>query len=368
MLMNSSQKVTVNLTNRTIVRAILWVVATIIMFRFVGRISHGLTLIFASFFLALALNPVVSWMTRRLRIQSRVRATALAYFTVIAIITLFLFLVIPPLVRQTRTFINNVPDTVQQFQNQDSKLARTARKYNVDQKLTQSAKDFASHYSNFGSTILDTGKRLIEALASILAVLVLTFMMLVEGPRWLELFWGVMPPKNRTRHKRIAHKMYRGVTGFVNGQVILAIVAGLFAFIALEIASHVVNADINAVALAGIVSVFGLIPLFGNPLAAILVILVCLINSVTLGLIMLIYFVVYFFIENHTFQPYIQAKLNELTPLTVFVAAILGVGFGGLLGAIVAIPAASAVKTLLEDYFERQGHGKAPTEDLPAAS
>jgi predicted PurR-regulated permease PerM len=363
-----SRKVTVNVTNRTIVRTIVWVLITIIAYKFVGRISHGLTLIFASFFLALALNPVVSWITRRLKIESRVRATAMAYVAVIAIITLFLFLVVPPLVKQSRTFIGNVPQTVENFQNQDSKLARTARKYHLDQKITQGAKDFASHYSNYGSTLLDTGKRLAEALASLLAVLVMTFMMLAEGPKWMELFWGIMPPGRRAHHKRIAQKMYRGVTGFVNGQVILAVIAGLIAFVALEIASHVVSANINAVALAGIVSVFGLIPLFGNPLAATLVILSCLINSVSLGLIMLIYFIVYFFIENHTFQPYIQSKLNELTPLTVFVAAVLGIGFGGLLGAIIAIPTASAVKILIEDYFERRDKREAPTRDLPAAN
>ena len=366
--MDSGRKVTVNVTNRTIVRAIIWILATVILYKFVGRISHGLTLIFASFFLAMALNPVVSWMSARLKTKSRIGATAAAYTTVILVLVLFLTLVIPPLVRQTRTFINNVPDTIQNFQSQNSRLAQTARKYHVDEKLTQGAKDFASHYSNYGSTILDTGKRLVEALASILAVLVMTFMMLVEGPRWLELFWGVMPPKNREHHKRIAHKMYRGVTGFVNGQVILAVIAGVIAFIALEIASHVVNANVNAVALAGIVSVFGLIPLFGNPLAAILVILVCLISSASLGIIMLVYFIVYFFIENHTFQPYIQSRLNELTPLTVFVAAVLGVGFGGLLGAIIAIPSASAVKILTEDYFERHRHKDAPTKDLPSVS
>jgi len=148
--------------------------------------------------------------------------------------------------------------------------------------------------------------------------------------------------------------MYKGVTGFVNGQVVLALVAGTFAFLALEIASRIVGVEINTAALAGIVAVFGLIPLFGNPLAASVVILACLINSVSLGLIMLIYFIVYFFIENHTFQPYIQSKLNQLTPLTVFIAAVLGVGFGGLLGAIIAIPAATAVKILVEDHFEHR--------------
>jgi predicted PurR-regulated permease PerM len=179
-------KVTVNLTNRTIVRAILWVVATILAYHFVGRISHGLTLIFASFFLALALNPIVSWLSRRLRINSRGYATALAYLIVIAVISLFLILVIPPLVRQTRTFISNVPTTIQNFQSQDSKLARASRKYHLDEKIVQGAKNFASHYSNIGGTVLDTGKRIAEAVASVVAVLVLTFMMLVEGPRWLE--------------------------------------------------------------------------------------------------------------------------------------------------------------------------------------
>ncbi|HEX5447834.1 MAG TPA: AI-2E family transporter [Candidatus Saccharimonadales bacterium] len=361
------QKVTVNVTNRTIVRTILWIVATIILYKFIGHISHELTLIFVSFFLTLALSPVVSWMSRRLKIANRIGATAAAYFIIIAILVVFLALVIPPLVRQTRTFISSVPQTIQDFQNQNSKLAQTAKRYHLDEKLSQGAKDFASNYSDFGATVLDTGKRIVEAAASILAVLVMTFMMLVEGPRWMELFWGVMPAKNRERHKRIAHRMYRGVSGFVNGQVILAVIAGIFAFAALEIAGHIVNTSVNSVALAGIVSVFGLIPLFGNPLAAIIVILSCLINSVTLGIIMLVYFVVYFFIENHTFQPYIQSRLNNLSPLTVFVAAILGVGFGGLLGAIIAIPAASAVKILLEDFFEQRRHKSAPTEGLSGA-
>jgi predicted PurR-regulated permease PerM len=354
-------KVTVNVTNRTIVRTILWVILTIIIFKFIGRIAHELTLIFVAFFLALALNPAVSWISRRLKIKSRGWATTAAYLMVIIVLAAFLALVTPPLVRQTRSFINNVPQTIQNFQQQNSKLARFARRYNVDQRISQGASDFASHYNNFGSTLLDTGKRIVEAVASVLAVLVLTFMMLVEGPRWMDLFFGVVPEKKRSRYRHIANQMYKGVSGFVNGQVILAIVAGLFAFCALEIGKHITHADVNSVALAGFVSVFGLIPLFGNPAAAIVVVLATLINSVSLGLGMLVYFVVYFFIENHTFQPYIQSRLNDLTALTVFVSAIIGVGFGGLLGAIIAIPAASAVKILIEDHFERRQHNKAPT-------
>ncbi len=362
--MKSDQKIEVTITNRTVVRTIFWVVVAIAGYHFIGRVSHILTLIFASIFLALALNPIVSWMRRRVHIKSRVRATAAAYLIVVAFLIAFFSLVIPPLVRQTRDFIRDVPKTVANFQKQDTSLARAAKRYHIDQRLTESANKFTSHYGNFGSAILNTTKRIAETVGSLAAVLVMTFMMLVEGPRWLELLWGVTSDRRRKRHQVLAHRIYRAVTGFVNGQVILAAIAGIFAFTALEIASHIIGVNINAIALAGIVAVFAVIPLFGNPLASVIVILMCLLNSAALALVMLIYFVIYFFIESHSIQPYLQSKLNDLTPLIVFVAALLGIGFAGILGAIIAIPAASTVKILLEDYFERRANRHAPTEKM----
>jgi predicted PurR-regulated permease PerM len=359
--MEPARKITVEVTNKTIVRTILWIVATIFLFKFLGIVSHVITLIFAAFFLAMALNPVVSWSRRRLKIKSRAQATAVSYLMVVAFLILFFLLVTPPLVRQTREFISDIPSNVQQFQNQDTSLSRAVERYNLNKRLNQGAKDFSSNYGNFGGKLLDTGKRVAEAIASIFAVLVMAFMMLVEGPKWLELYFGNLAERKRARQRRLASKMYRAVTGYVNGQVIIAAVAGTFAFLTLEIAGQVLDVPSNAVALGGIVFVFGIIPLFGNPIAATLVVLVSLLNSVTLAAIMAIYFVVYFFIENHTFQPIVQSRLNDLTPLMVFIAALIGVSFGGILGAIVAIPAASAIKILAEDYYERHNERKPAT-------
>ncbi len=340
-------------------RTVLWVVAAILAYHFIGRVTHILTLIFIAGFLGLALNPVVSSVSKRLHVKSRVRATAVAYLGVVIILGSFFTFIIPPLVTQTRDFIREVPATVENFQHRDSGLARTARRYHIDEKLTQGARNFTSRYGNFGSAILDTSRRILEVVASFFAVLVLTFMMLVEGPSWVNLYLGTLADDQKKRQSRILGRMYKAVSGFVNGQVILAVIAGFFAFVTLEIASRVIGVSINALALAGIVTVFGVIPLFGNPIAASLVILVSLLNSISLGLVMAIYFVIYFFLESHTFQPYLQSKLNELTPLLVFVAALIGVGFGGILGAIIAIPAASALKILLEDHFERR-EGRKP--------
>ncbi len=120
--------------------------------------------------------------------------------------------------------------------------------------------------------------------------------------------------------------------------------------------STIFKVNINAIALAGIVAIGGLIPLIGNMLAAALVVLACMLTSVPMALAMAVYFVVYLQIENATIQPHIQAKQNELTPLLVFISALLGVGLGGLLGALVAIPAAGCLKIIVLDYFSRRKH------------
>lgn len=351
----------VTISNRTILRTIGWVVAVYLTLQFIDRISHPLTLIFVSFFLALALNPIVSSISRKLKSNSRAKATAVAYIVVLSAIISFLLLVIPPLVSQTREFVRDVPQTVTKFQKQESGLARLVERYDLNDRLSEAASDFSNEFGNVGSKLLDLGKRIGGTVISIIVVIVLTFMMLVEGPKWLELLWSAVPAKRRAHHQKLAQKMYGMVTGFVIGQVLLALLSGTFALIALLIASSVLNVSINAVALAGIVAVLALIPLIGNIISIVVVVLVCALTSVNLAIVMLIYFIVYQQIENATIQPYIQAKKNQLTPLLVFVSALIGVGFGGILGAFVAIPVAGCIKILLEDQFEKRRNRPAPT-------
>jgi predicted PurR-regulated permease PerM len=80
-------------------------------------------------------------------------------------------------------------------------------------------------------------------------------------------------------------------------------------------------------------------------------------SSVPLAITMLVYFIVYQQIENVTIQPYFQSRKNDLSPMLVFIAALLGIGFGGLLGGFVAIPVAGCIKILLEDWLEDRKNG-----------
>ncbi len=344
-----NRNTTITISNRTILRVIAIVIASVMAVRFFSVLSHALTLIFVSFFLALALNPAVSKISHYLPSKSRAWATGAAYIAVLSILVGFFALVIPPLIRQTNEFVREVPQIIQEFKNEDNAVSRFIYRYNFDEQIDQAVSDFSSRTANVKPVVATAG-RVGGTLVSIITVIILTFMMLVEGPFWMEKFWELHPEAQRERRKKLAHKMYRVVTAYVNGQLIIATVAAALALIFM-----VIIGVPNAIALAGIVAIMGLIPLIGNTLGAVLIVGVTLFSSVKLAVIMAVYFLVYQQLENATLQPYIQSRHNELTPLLVFVAALLGASLGGLLGALVSIPVAGCAKILFEDYMTRRG-------------
>jgi len=352
--MDGHGRVEVTIANRTIIRIVVILVATILGLRFIQNVSHILTLIFFACFLALALNPAVAWISRHLRIKSRAGATGIAYLSVLTLVIGFFSLIIPPLVSQTSSFVSSLPNTIESLNSQDSALGRAVQKYNLQENVDDIAADMRDRIKELPKPALATASRVGATMTSIITVLVLTFMMLVEGPAWLDRFWKLQPKKNRARHQKLAGQMYNVITGYVNGQVIIALIAASFALIAMLVASAIFGVSINAVGLAGIIALTGLIPMIGNTLGAIVVVAVCLLSSVPLAIAMGIFFLLYQQIENVTIQPYIQSKKSEMTPLLVFVAALLGIGLGGLIGGFVAIPLAGCIKIVINDKYQQR--------------
>ncbi len=360
----SKPKVEITISNQTIARIFLWIIGVSMFVRFIGRMTHVLTLIGVSLFLALALNPAVTWIARHLKSKSRTLATGVAYLTVLVIVSGLLTLVVPSLVKQTTDFVQDLPNTVNSFQTQDSGLARTVRRYNIDEKLSNLSTDLSNRVGDFSGPVLSTAGRIGNALISLVTVLVLTFMILIEGPIWLDRAVSIVAEAERKRLRNVLRKMYKVITGYVNGQVFIAAIASLFAAIALYVGSTVTDVSLNPIALAGIVFIMGLIPLIGNTLAAAVVVLVCLFSSAPLAIGMAIYFLIYQQVENATLQPYIQARSNQLTPLIVFVAALVGASVGGLLGALGAIPVAGCLRILFDEYVSDRLPTRETVEEL----
>jgi predicted PurR-regulated permease PerM len=351
--MNEPQRVKVTVSNRTVVRVLLIILATFLVLKLIIKIDLILELIFIAFFLSLALNPAVSFISRSLRIKSRVLATGIAYLLVVIILAGFFSLVLPPLFSQTETFIKNLPATLDNLANSSSPAGNLVRHYHLNAQTHDISQYLEKHISSYSKPVLSTATKVGEGIIAFITVLVLTFMFLVEGPVWASRYWKIEIMNHKTKeHKEIVKRMYKIITGYVNGQVILALIGGGVTLVALLITSSILNVSVNTVALAGIIVFTGLIPMIGHFIGGGIVVLACLLVSWPLAVIMAVFLLVYMQLESVTLQPYIQSKYNELTPLLVFIAALIGIGAGGILGAFVAIPAAGCLKVLATEYVK----------------
>lgn len=346
--------ITISIETATMIKGVALIVLTIFIINIAGSLAHPLILLAVSFFLAIALNPSVNWLTKRFKNRSRIRATAMSYVVLLALLISFFSLILPPLISQTVDFVQDVPQTIRDAQNQDTSIGQFVQKYNLEKSLDNFASDFGSRYGDLSKPAIATATTIGTTIVSVITVLVLTFMMLIEGPKWLDRFWAIQPATKRELRKEMGQKMYRVVTGFVNGQMLIAFIAGVFTFVTLAIASQIFDVTINAVALSGIVFLFALLPLIGATLGAVIVVIACLFVSVPLAIVMAIFFVIYQQVENITLQPLIQSKTNKLTPLIVFTAALTGASIGGLMGALFAIPVAGCIRILIEGHYKKR--------------
>ena len=351
-------KVKVDVETQTFVRLGLVIIGFALAIFLLIKAQTPLTIIAVSVFMALALNPPVSYIARKLPSRSRVGATAIAYLTVISLLGGALFLIIPPVVEQSFKFAITVPQIIDNISQQRGFLDEFVAKYGLEPQLDSSIESVKAQAAALAD---DIGKILVNGVTAtfngalnLFLMLVLTFLMLIEGPMWFKRVWGLYrDPKRLERHRTIVQKMYRVVVGYVNGQLLIAAIASVATLVSIILLSLVFDLPGNlALPLATIVFITSLVPMVGATIGAILVTLVLLLNNVTAALIFLAYFIVYQQIENNFISPTVQSKKVELSALAVLSSIIIGISLFGLLGGIISIPIAGCIRVLLVDYLE----------------
>ena len=345
-------RVELTISTETFVRLVVMLVGTLVVLLSVHKSAHALLLIFIAFFLALALNSPVYWISQHLpgkRRGSRPLATVLSFLIVIILLGAFLASIVPPLIRQTDTFVKVAPHLVQQLRSQNGVTGQLIRKYHLQGQVNTFSSQLSGHLQHIGGTAFSTVHEIGSSVFSLFAILALTFMMLAEGPRWLAFARDVIPDKRQHLADRLASDMYKVIKGYVNGQVTLAALAACLILPAVLILHISYPA-----ALFVVIFVCGLIPMVGHTIGAIIVTIVALFHTPSAALIILIYYILYQQIENYLIQPKIQANSTNMSPLLVFGSVVVGVSFGGLFGGLVAIPVAGCLRIALLEYLRSQ--------------
>jgi len=345
-----TSEVEFTVSNRTILRIAASAITAVVFFAAVKHSAHTLTLIGVALFLSLALDTPVHWLANHLPGPvrgSRGFATGISIGVVLALFGVFLWLVVPPLVHQTSSFIQTAPSLVNQVRDQNSSLGAFVRSHHLQNEVARVSQQLSNRIGNIGGTAFTTITHIGTSLFSTVTVIVLTVMMLAEGPRWARLLEDIVP-NHHAKHLHVLFRdMQRVIRGYVNGQVFLAAIASVL-IMPMVFLLHIGN----PLALVVIVFVCGLIPMVGHTIGAVIVTSVALFDSLTSAIIILAYYILYQQIENYVIQPRIQANATNISALLVFIAVLLGASFGGLLGALVAIPVMGCIRVAVLDYLE----------------
>jgi len=342
----------IDVRTRTILRVLGVVIAVGVVLEVVWIARQVLSWLVISLFLTLALDPLVSWIERRSHL-ARGPAIGVAFLAVAVAVVAIGWTFVPKLVDETNGFVQALPGYVHDLTHGRGRLGFLERKYHIVEKVREQVKQGgASRVLGLSNTAIAVTRSVLTIIAAAVTIVFMTFFMLLEGRGLVERFYGLLPEHVQPRWRKVGHDVYKTIGGYVTGNLLISVIAGVSITIVLLILGVP-----YAVALGLLVGVLDLIPLAGATLAGIVVVGVSFLHNILAGVIVLVFFVLYQQLENHVLQPAIYGRTVQLSPLVVLVAVLIGAALAGILGALVAIPVAGTLQVLVRDMLE---HGAAP--------
>jgi predicted PurR-regulated permease PerM len=323
---------------RWAVAAALGVVVVYLGYQAVYTIRDTIVQVLIAIFLAISLDPVVRWMVAH-RVR-RGQAVLIIFVVLLLLLTGFLMLFIPPLVHQAGRLTTDFPSYLDDLRQRSPSLAHLEDRFHLQGKLNDLARNLPA---TLGEQALGFGQRFLGAVISGLLVLVLTIYFMLDLPRLRRGFVRLFHRRHRRVVNDVVNVVVDKVGSYMIGNLIISAIAGAASFVAFE-ALRVPY----SLPLAVLVAVTDLIPMIGATLGAAICVIVALAtthlwpNSVLLAA----FFLLYQQMENYLIAPRVLRNSVEMPAVAVLLAALIGGSVLGLVGALMAIPVAAAIRVV----------------------
>jgi predicted PurR-regulated permease PerM len=349
---------------QAIIATVVIVAATYLVGRLVYKLREVLVILVLASFIALLLDPLVLMLHRA---GIRRRGTAVTIVTVFAILvfaglaTAFGY----PLVNGLTHLADNLPTYVRQAEHGQGWLGHLVRKYHVQHWVQQNSPKIASFAKGLGKPALSLGKGALSIMFALVALFMLVLLLLLEAPKLRRGVLGLMRPARAERAAFVASQVSRSVTGYMAGNFITSVIAGVVIYVTLLILGVPF-----ALLWALWVALVDFIPMIGGALAGIPTVLFALTHSLTAGIVTLVVFLVYTQVENHVLNPVVMSRTVRINPLFVLIAILVGANigslaggfFGAFVGTLIAIPVAGSIQVIVREVWQSTG------PELPAAA
>lgn len=293
-------------------------------------LARALALLFAAIVIASALAPATAWMEKRL---PRPVAILFSFGAVVSVFAVVFWLVVPPLVDQAGQIASNLPELAEEAE------ARLERIDSLDyERLIDS---IASSISDFSGALVALPMAVVSAAFELAMVFVMAIYWLITLPALRRYVLSLVPQARRERVSSVIAEIGQTMGGYVRGSVLSGLAVAALTYIGLVI----IGIEYTLV-LALIAGLGELIPILGPILAAIPALGIALLESPTQALIVLGFYVALQQVESHLIMPNILHSQAHIPPLLVIFALFAGGSIGGILGALIAVPIAGALRVL----------------------
>lgn len=328
----------------TVVRIVVTTVAVLAMFYAIYQVRSVLILAIVALFLAVGLDPAVRMLERKG--VKRGQAVALIFAATLVFIGGFIAAVVPPLISQVTHFAANLPHYVQDLANNNPRIARFVSQNDISQKLQDATSHVPSIIGGSLGKVVGIAGSVASAFFNMLTVLVLTIYFLLSLAKIRDGTLRLVPKSERERVAALVDPILEKVGAYVAGNIATSLIAGVVSFVFL-LSAHIPY----PVALALWVAIADLIPLVGATLGAVPSIIVAFFASPWQGIATVVFFIIYQQVENYYVSPKVMTKAVDVSPAAVLLAALIGAGLLGFVGALMAIPAAAALKIITHEVL-----------------
>jgi predicted PurR-regulated permease PerM len=308
------------------------------------RARSVLVLIGLALFIAAGLDPAVGWLTRR-RLP-RWSAVIVILLVVAAVVAGFAAAAIPPLTAQVSALAHELPHYMHTLQDHNSALGKLNARYHVEQRLS---KLLSSKGTALVGGVLGAGELVLSAASAMVIVTVLVVYFLAAMPHIKLFLYRLAPASRRPRVILIGDEIFVKVGGYMLGNFVTSLIAGLGTWAWLEIVGVP-----YPVLLGLLVALLDLIPMIGSTIGGAIVSLVALTVSLPVAVATLAFYIGYRLAEDYLIVPRIMGRTVAVPAVVTVVAVLLGGALMGLIGALVAIPAAAALRLLLQEVTFRR--------------
>jgi predicted PurR-regulated permease PerM len=297
--------------------------------------------IFLAAVIALGLDPVVGALVRRG--WNRGRASVVVFFSLFAAVFLLVLVTAGPVWNEIQEFVHSLPALWDEMQQQDwfQTLTSTA---GADDTIRNALKDLAAGLPEAASALLGAAGGVFGSILSLVTLTFLALFLLMERPQITDWLFGFAKPETDERWRPVVENSIQAVSTSLIGNIAISIVAGAVAFV-----SAVALGLPFPIVLAVITGLLDLIPQIGATIAAVILTLVALTVSTPAAIATVIIQLIYQQVENYIVYPIVYRKAVELTAFTTIVSVLIASSILGVAGAILAVPFAAVIKTVMRE-------------------